>query len=301
MGVSLLSSHNTFAERQLRHRLGHIVNQNGLFSAIDNDPALIGAGVVFIDKSGTVVTLRQFEPICSIKPIRIVLREPPSEIPAREYVSEVKNNQRETRLVSEAVGAGLSCGSAVLGWFVVWTSGAAIPFSGGASTAFTVMAYSAATASTVQCGNSILRTRNEAQAPQRNDELDSESWYQNATLALDVISLGGATAAGLMTIRGIKLLNIAGTSTREALNGLNRQQRRRLSREIARSNSPRISNSVLKMMERAGQIERRYSNFAIRSTTLRQIKDTVGVSMTFGGSVLSGSLNKIAIVIVADE
>lgn len=301
MEASLLSSHNIFAEQQLRRRLTHTLNQDSLFKAIDSDPALVGAGVVFIDNSGTVVTLREFEPICSIKPIRIVFREPPREIPAREYVSEVKNNQRESRLVSEAAGAVLSCGAAVLGWLVVWTSGAAIPFSGGASTVFTVMAYGAATASTIQCGNSVMRTRNESRAPHRNDELDSEAWYQNATLALDVISLGGATASGLMTIRGIKLLNTAGTSTREALNGLSRQQRRRLSREIARSNAPGISNGTLKMMERAGQIERRYSNLAIRSTTLRQIKDAAGVGMTFGGSALGGALNKLAVVVVADE
>ena len=90
-----------------------------------------------------------------------------------------------------------------------------------------------------------MRTRNEVKAPHLNDELDSEEWYQHATLALDVISIGGASATGLMTIRGIKLLRAEGITTRQALEGLNRQQRRRLSREIARSNAPGVSNKTV--------------------------------------------------------
>lgn len=301
MEVSLLPPRNSFAQQQLRRRLSYTLNEDRLFRAIDDDPALIGAGVIFIDNRGVVVTLREFEPVCFIKPVRIILREPPPEISAIEYVSEVKVNARESRLVSEAAGAALSCGAAVLGWFVVWTSGAAIPFSGGASSVFTVMAYGAAAASTAQCGNSLLRTRNEVRAPHRNDELDSETWYQHASMALDIISLGGATAAGLMTIRGIKLLNAEGISIRQALNGLNRQQRRALSREIARSNAPGISNTTLKLMERAGQVERRYSNATIRTTTLRQIKDSIGAGLTIGGSALGGAINKIAVVVVAEE
>lgn len=301
MEVALLPPRNSFAEQQLHRRLNYSLSQERLFRAIDDDPALIGAGVVFIDSRGTVITLREFEPICFIKPVRVILREPPLQISALEYVSEVKNNNRESRLVTEATGAALSCGAAALGWLVVFTSGAAIPFSGGSSSVFTVMAYGAATAGTVQCGNSLMRTRNEVRAPYLNDELDSEDWYRHATLALDVISLGGATVAGLMTIRGIKLLNSQGVTTRQALSGLNRQQRRNLSREVARSNAPGISNATLKMMERAGKVERRYSNAAIRSTTLRQMKDAIGAGLTFGGSVLGGSISKLAIVVRVEE
>ncbi|MCK7545403.1 NAD synthetase [Marinobacter bryozoorum] len=301
MEATLLPSRDTFAQTQLKARLTHTLDQQKLFKAIDDDPALTGAGVVFIDEWGTSVTLRDFERICLFKPTRVILREPPSRLSPAEYVAEVKDSPRESRLVAEAAGAALSCGAAVLGWFVVFTSGAAIPFSGGGSTVFSVMAYGAATASSVQCGNSLMRTRNEVKAPDLNDELDSEEWYQHATLALDVISIGGASAAGLMTIRGIKLLRAEGITTRQALEGLNRQQRRRLSREIARSNAPGVSNKTLKMMERAGKIERRYSNDAIKTTTLRQIKDSIGAGLSFTGSATGGALGKLAVVVVADD
>ncbi|SEA50628.1 NAD synthetase [Alkalimonas amylolytica] len=301
MASSLPLGFNSYNEQNLRRRLSHLINQDRLFRAIDDDISLVGAGVMFIDSRGTAVTLREFEPLCFIKPVNIVLREPPIGLSASTYISEVKNNPRESRIVSEAAGAVLSCGAAALSWFVVFTSGAAIPFSGGSSSVFTVMAYGAAAASSIQCGNSIMRTRNEIVAPNRNDELDSELWYQNATMALDIISIGGATTAGLMTIRGIKVLNASGIPTREALQGLNRQQRRRLSREIARSNAPGISNSTLKMMERAGQIERRYSNAAIQATTLRQIKDATGAGLAYAGSALGGSFRQLAIVVVKEE
>tara|TARA_R100000322_G_scaffold122605_1_gene79797 strand:+ start:2460 stop:3365 length:906 start_codon:yes stop_codon:yes gene_type:complete len=290
-----------FAQQQLKHRLGALLNQDKLFKAIDSDPALIGAAVVFIDSRGTSVTLREFEPLCFIKPVKVILREPPIGVPALEYVSEVKANQRENRVVLEAAGAALSCGAMVLGWVVVFTSGAAIPFSGGSSTVLTVLAYGAATASTIQCVNGTVRTALEANRPEWNDLLDSQEWYQNAALAVDVVSLGGAGAAGAMTLRGVKLLSSQGIATKEVLKGLNRQQRKRLSREIARSNQPGISNGMIKFFERAGKLEKRFSNEAIRSTTLRQLKDSIGAGLTFGGSALGGSIHSVAVAVVAEE
>ncbi|PSF14310.1 hypothetical protein C7H09_00190 [Marinobacter fuscus] len=301
MEATLLPFQNAFAQKQLKARLAYTLDQEKLFKAIDSDPALIGAGVVFVDEWGTSVTLRDFEYICRFKPVRVVLREPPARLTAADYITEVKNSPRESRIVSEAVGAAVSCGAAVIGWFVVFTSSAAIPFSGGGSAVFSVMAYGAATASSLQCGNSLFRTRNEVNARDLNDELDSEEWYQNVTLALDVISLGGASAAGLMTVRGVKLLTAQGITTRNALMGLNRQQRRNLSREIARSNAPGISNKTLKAMERAGKIERRFSNAAIRATTLRQIKDSVGAGLSFSGSAASGFLRTLAVAVISEE
>ena len=301
MQSTLLSPSNSFTKRNLQDRLAGTLDKQKLFRAIDSDPALIGAGVVFIDHRGVAVTLREFEPLCFVDPVRVVLREPPRDVSGLDYMSDVKTKPNESNLVAEAAGATLSCGAAVLGWVVVWTSGIAIPFSGGASSVFTVMTYSAATASSLQCGNAVMRTRNEIYEPSENDKLDSEEWYRHATLALDVISLGGATAAGLLSIRGIKLLRSSGVTTKQALQGLNRQQRKRLSREIARSNAPGISNGTLKFMERAGRVSKRFSNEAIQATTLRQIKDALGASMSFGGSAVGGGINKMAIAVSREE
>lgn len=301
MNTPQLAVHNSVSEQLLRHRLSYTLNQQSLFKAIDDDPSLIGAGVVFIDSKGVSITLREFEPICFTQPVQVVLREPPVDVSSSEYISTVKSNPRENNLVLEASGALLSCGAAVLGWVVVATATSTIPFSGGGSTVFTVMAYSAATASSIQCINGIVRTRNEARIPESNDNLDNQEWYQHANMALDAISLGGATAAGLATVKGIKMLLSSGITPMQALKGLNRQQRKRLSREIARSNYPGISSKTMKVMESAGKLEKRYSNTAIRRTTLRQIKDSIGIGLSVGGSALGGNVRKLAIAVVAGD
>ncbi|WP_409524102.1 hypothetical protein [Nitrincola sp. MINF-07-Sa-05] len=301
MTISLLPIQSSFDEKMLRDRLSVTLNEKKLFKVIDDDPDLVGAGVIFIDNRGIVVTLREFKPLCSFKPVNVVLREPPKSYSADTYAAEVRSSDRESRLVSEATGATLSCGSAVLGWIVIFTAGGALGFTGGASGVVIAVTYGAAIAGTLQCINGGVRTGSELLNPQVNDDLDSEEWYRNTIIALDTISLAGAGAAGLVTIKGLKMLKSNGIPTRKALEGLNRQERRRLSREIARANAPGISNGALKMMERTGQIERRYSNAAIRRTTLLQIKDAAGAGLSFTGSAVGGNIKLLAIAVVKEE
>ncbi|GAA3577807.1 NAD synthetase [Marinobacter xestospongiae] len=301
MQTQLLSVQFPFEQRQLKARLERMLDQRRLFAAIDEDPALIGAGVVFIDRNGTTVTLREFEPICFVKPVTIILREPPLSISSVEYVADVKTNPRENRLVLEGAGAVLACGSAVLGWVVLITAGVAIPFTGGGSVFLATLGGAAAVAGTAQCGNALYRAHNEIYSPEQNDQLDSEEWYQTATLALDAISLGGATAAGMVTFKGVKLLLSQGVKPRAALEGLNRVQRKRLTEEVARVRHPGISNKMLKFRQRTGEIPKRYSNEAIRATTIRQIKESVGVGLTVTGSATGGVIRQVAVAIVSEE
>src|SRR3546814_19485464 len=65
-----------------RQRIESQINLPRLFAAIDADPSIVGAGVVYIDAEFNVVTLREFKPICSIAPKRVILRE------AKRYRSE---------------------------------------------------------------------------------------------------------------------------------------------------------------------------------------------------------------------
>ncbi|WP_372972079.1 NAD synthetase [Marinobacter sp.] len=302
--LRLPSRNNPFLQDTLTTRLQYSLNEQAIFNAIDSDPELTGAKVIFIDSHGTSVVLREEQGMmCSFKPLKVVLREPPAQMAALDYVASVKTGHRESNLVLESTGAALSCGAMVLSWVVLITSGAAIPFSAGSSTGFTVLAYGALAASTAQCLNSGYRVYNEVEDPGQNDYLDSQEWYRNATLAVDVISLGGATAAGLMTVRNVKILQSkdVGVTTRQVLEGLNRQERKRLSREIVRSRYPGISNGTIKALERAGKAERRYSNVAIQATTIRQIKDSVSAGMTYLGSALGGGINKLAVAVIADE
>ncbi|MFC4260843.1 NAD synthetase [Marinobacter lacisalsi] len=301
MLYSILTNQPSFPQERLRTRLNIVLDQEKIFKAIDDDYSLIGAGVVFIDGHGTSVTLREFEPVCFTKPVKVILREPPIEQPPIEYITEVKTNERESKLVLEAAGAILSCGSAVLGWIVVVGSGAAIPFSAGSSTFLTGLSYGAAAASTVQCANSSYRTFNEINDPAANDELDSEAWYRHATLALDAISVGGATAAGLSTIKLVKIKVASGVTPRKALSGLSRQERRRFTQEVERARLPGISNQLIKKRQREGITPKRFPNEAVKATTIKQIKEAVGAGLTFLGSASGGGIRNLAIAVYSED
>ena len=65
------------AHRNTRQRIEGRIDLRRLFSAIDADPALIGAGVVYIDEDFNVLTLREFQAVCSVQVKKVVLREAP--------------------------------------------------------------------------------------------------------------------------------------------------------------------------------------------------------------------------------
>lgn len=118
-----------------------------------------GVRVVFYDGQ-KIHELRPHPPLCSVNKRTVIIRPLLKE--EKETVTHgVLNKQDDDRFYSELLSTGLSCGAAVLSWIVVGGSSAAIPVSGGASTAITVLAYGAATASSLQCVNSSYRLVNE--------------------------------------------------------------------------------------------------------------------------------------------
>lgn len=292
------SDYHRYKERGLRARLSFEMDQERLFKSIDKIPGLAGAGVVYIDSSFTVVELRPYSGT-SLAPTKIVLREQPRNMNQAEFAGHLKNSQnnvRESRLVGEIAGTVLSCSAAVLGWIVVFGSAAAIPLSGGTSSAVIYLAVAASTASSLQCINGGVRTYNESVNPELNDLYDSKEWYQNVTMALDVISLAGAAAAGAATLKAVKLLKAnTNKSTVVLLKGLTRSERKRLTQDIIRMNHPGVSNNILKRMVRTGQFPKRYSGLQITQALKLQIKDAVGASISFSGSALSGGVNSLAV------
>lgn len=287
-------------QKRFKDRIEQSINLKKLYQGIDSIPALTGAGVRFIDSEFNIVELRPFERICLRDPVYIVLREPPTAFNADQFASYLRQNQenpRENKLVKEVAGAVLSCGAAALGWIVVFSSAAAIPVSGGASSAITYLSLGAALASTAQCANGLYRSKEEYQGNGAHlDALDSQEWYQNVSSALDIISIAGAGAAFASAIKSIKLFKAStGRSYADILKGLSRAEKRRLTLEVIRVNNPGVSNHVLKRMIRNGQYPKRYTSSGIRNTYALQVKDAVGASLSFTGSALSGTIGNIAV------
>jgi len=298
MGSSLFnigmdSNRSQFMARQ---RIESLINLPRLFAAIAADPAIVGAGVVYIDADFIVVTLREFQPICSIAPKRLILREAQKYIAPTQFAQQVQDNPRESRLVGEAVNTTLSCAGAVIGWIVVLSGSVAVPFSAGASSVVVALGYTAAAASSVQCFASGYRTVNEIRNPARNDQLDSEEWYQYTMIALDAASLVGVGSSALATVKLVRLNKAStGKSVREVLRGLNRQERAKLTKELLSINDPRLTSKMIKLKQLSGDLPKRFTPTEVKHATVTQIKDALGAAIGFTGSAVSGNVRTIAI------
>ncbi|WNW12452.1 NAD synthetase [Pseudomonas sp. DTU_2021_1001937_2_SI_NGA_ILE_001] len=285
MADYLIGLRNTPAQNLARLNIESRVDTRKLFAAIDADPAVSGAGVVYIDADFNVVTLREFRPICSIKPKRIIIREAQRNISPQQFAQQVKTNPRESRLLAESVNTSLSCAGAVLGWIAVIGGTAIVPFTGGASLFIAGVGLAATAAGTAQCGIGMARVVNEINHPERNDELDSEEWYQNVSKALDIVSLAGvgatgATIAKVMTMRKA----MTGRSWFQSLKGLNRQERRRLTNEILENRNPALTPAMRKALQRTGELPKRMPAREISSALAVNIKDAFSVGLGLVGS-----------------
>ena len=207
-------------------------------ATLDGHSELKGIRVVYISRAGVIKVIREGPPFCTIGQKAVILREPTEQTAMqRPEVAE----SRDSKVLSEVLGAGLSCGAAVISWIVVITSASATPVTGGGSAIITALSYSAAGASTVQCVNGIGRVAGEVYMPEELDILDQEVWYQRTSMALDVVSLAGAVTAGAVTIRLVlKLKGSTGKTVTSILKGLNSKERKRLAEELIRELNPGI-------------------------------------------------------------
>ncbi|AZF30052.1 hypothetical protein C4J89_0549 [Pseudomonas sp. R4-35-07] len=293
LSIGMDSNRSQFMARQ---RIESQINLPRLFAAIDADPGIVGAGVVYIDADFNVITLREFKPICSIQPKRIILREAQKYVAPTQFAQHVTSNPRESRLIGEAVNTGISCLGAVISWAAIASGTLLVPFSAGASSVVVVIGYAAAGASSLQCINGLARTTLEVAKPEVNDWLDSEGWYQNASIVLDAASLVGVGASTLTTIKLVRAAKAStGKSLRDVLRGLNRQERARLTKELLSINHPSLTAKMLKLRQASGELTKRFTPTQLKHGTTTQIKDALSAVVGFGGSAYSGNVNTIAI------
>lgn len=115
------------------------------FQKLDRINELTGAGIIYSDKSGKPITIRN--PIGNKKKTIVI----------RDDSTANSNDPVNERIVSELTGTVLACTAGVLGVIAIFGSSALIPVSGGASTALTYLAISATGASLAQCGIGAFR------------------------------------------------------------------------------------------------------------------------------------------------
>ncbi|MDF2640828.1 MAG: hypothetical protein K0R45_100 [Pseudomonas sp.] len=285
MSQVMIGLHNSPMQVMARQRIESRIDTRKLFAAIDSDPGIVGAGVVYIDADFNVVTLREFTPVCSIAPKRIILREAKRHITPQQFVQQVQSNPRESRLVYEALNTTLSCGGAILGWIAVLGGSAATPFTAGVSAVISAISVTSAVASTGQCMIGLARTVNEVTDPAGNDMLDDAEWYQAVTSVLDVASLMGVGATGLTTFKLLQARKAAtGRSWYDLTRELNRQQRKALTQELLKLQNPKLTPRLLKLRQRSGALPMRMTATELKPATVLQMQDVWSIGMGLAGS-----------------
>ncbi|MGE8392782.1 NAD synthetase [Pseudomonas sp. BIGb0427] len=268
-----------------RQRIESSINLPKLFAAIDADPGIVGAGVVYIDADYNVVTLREFQPICSVLPKRVILREAKKYLAPAQFADQLQNNPREARVVKEAVNTTLACASAILGWFVMVSGTIAVPFSGGLGAVVAIAGKAAIAAGAMQCMIGVARTGQEIIDPSLNDELDAQEWFRHTSNVLDAVSLMGVGASGLTTVKFLQMRKAAtGSSWYELSRSLSRQQRKALTTELLSIKHPSLTAKQLKLQQSAGALPKRYTPTQLQHATKTLIKDSIAATFGFAGS-----------------
>ena len=287
------------AHTTTRQRLTSLLDLPKLYQTIDADPAIVGAGVVYIGSDYQVTVLREFVPLCSIKPKRVILREVAGPaFTAEDYAQLAASSTRESQLWKEASGMALACSGAVIGIYVASAGVATAPLSAGSSLAVTYIAYTAAAASGLQCFNGLWRTHKELTNPAENDYFDSLDWYQTMTLALDGISLVGAGSTTFVTVKTVMTIkNTTGRELTDILRHMSRQERAKLTNEVLRLQNIRRPREMIRLKQLAGKLPKRFSNAQFRRDMLTQLADQVGAAFAVTGSGISGNINHIVIAI----
>lgn len=272
-------------QQMARQKLLLTLDQQKLFRAIDADPGIVGAGVVYIDAQYNVIVLREFQPICSIAPKRLILQEAPPYTSPEQFMTQLTSGPRERKVVSEAMNASATCLSAALGWIVMFSGTVAVPFSAGASLALTAVGYAAAAAGTGQCLMGGYRVYNEMNDPDQNDWLDNNDTVQTVMGIMDGVSLLGVGASGATTVRFLQVRKAAtGKSWRELFHLLSRQQRKALAKELQMIKHPSLTAKQLKLQQAAGTAIKRFTPTQIQHATKTLIQDSIGASLGFGSS-----------------
>lgn len=281
-----------------RERIESAVDLRKLFRVIDSDPAIVGAGVVYIDSNFNVITLREFQPICSVAVKRVILREPPRYMAAHEFVRALESNPRESNMVKESIVAGVACVGAVLSWIVVISGGALVPFTAASSGVLTALEWSAALAGSAQCTVGISRVMLESVDPAVNDILDSNDWYKTTMDLLDLVTLlgGGVSIVGTHILKKT-LLRATGKSMRQVLKGLSGQERYQLTTELLRLKHPKLSAKMIQLERLAKRLPRLLTPTEVSHGLKIQIKDVWAGRLAIGGSAISGNLNPVAVAI----
>lgn len=274
-----------------RMRIEQLIDLPRLFAVIDADPALIGAGVVYIDAQYNIVNLRRFQAVCSVVPKRVVIQELRRHVTPQQYVEQVQRGSRESRLLEEIANMGVACTGAVLSVALVIGGGGVSAVSAGLATPIMYLGMAGAIVSVVQCGIGIRRARAEYTNPGLVDRWDNDQWVLSVSRLLDAISLLAVLGSSYNMIKYLQhLRSVTGRSWSELLRPLGRQQRKALNNELLRISHPSLTKKQLKLAQQTGQMKKRLTAIEMKRVTSIQIRESLANVLGIAGNATVQSI-----------
>lgn len=281
-----------------RERIESSIDLPKLYAAIDRDPAIVGAGVVYVDVHYNAITLRAFQPVCSVLPKRVVLQELPRAVTAEQYLEQQVKDPRQSRLISDIWDAGLACAGLIGGVVLMWSGGTVAAFTGGIGLVISAAGHAALGASAVQCYLGGTRVYLELKRPEANDELDHETWFKILSPLLETISLLGIASASLNTIKYLQILKrTTGLGWFGSSRKLTRQQRSKLMTEILSIRHPSLTAKQLKLKQRLGIFPKRFTPTQVRNTTKALIIESI---LSGIGIASSETIQNLAVILLEE-
>ncbi|QTL40024.1 hypothetical protein HGO23_00860 [Xenorhabdus budapestensis] len=281
---------------RMTHPSAANIDFQAIADALDCHRDFYGAGIIYSDglsKRYLVRPSKRRRNQTTSELTHIIIFNLEAETVAPEV--ELKKTVSEPSLVWEIGSTALSCGSALAFIAVEFLSAAAVPVTMGTSSVVTVLAYSGAAASSLQCGNGIYRvyqlTSNGEEGIEHVAWLDSQDWYVATTTMLDITSLASGSAALKEAYHTYRIMK--STSSRNAsewLKNMPRYERKRLTEEIIRHNNPGISNQAIKDAIRRGKYPKHYPTEEIHRTLRNHLINSLSAGGGFLGSGMTGSI-----------
>ena len=277
-----------------------ISNQHiqGLFTKIDSIPELAGAGVLYMDKSFTLVKVRLTK---RSDKLMVFLRE----VNQYDQMAAASNPAANNRVVMELLYAGLSCTGAALGYVAITAEGLAVPVSVGTTSLLIPITTAATLASSASCGVYAGRVINEFSGNSAyNDYLNEDVIFGHVMTSLDIISLaGGVTSlkSGVSMIKQITSKSMSKQTLLQRWKAMPRADRRKLFKEILATENRKLNKGQIKAILRSMDAPKIFSQIQVRKAMIGELVGAIGTAFSYSASAADGALNSLAIAFIADE
>lgn len=275
-----------------------LINTQKLFAAIDRDFNIAGAGVVYVDPHYKPLVLREFQPLCSPHPKKLLIHKLLHPVAPEQYIQRHANDPRQSRLLQELANTSLSCAGAVGGVVMMYAGGALSFFTGGAGFLISAAGYAATGASLLQCAIGGRRLYSELTDPAQNDALNDELWYKIISPLLDTIVLLGIATSALTIIKHLQVMRrTTGLSWFALGKRLNRQQLKKLMTETLSIRHPSLTAKQIKLKQRLGIFPKRFTPTEIRKATMILMGESFNSAMSLASS---GAVQHVVITLFED-